>query len=79
MDGLCLDSIGDFGQNTYEPIRVVQDCKIALKRCLFLRPGSSSRRERRSLSTDIVALADDRHGEHRASREAGDGAHRGRE
>ena len=36
-------------------------------------------RERRILSTNIVALANDGHGEHRASRETDDGAHCGRE
>ena len=60
-------------------IRVVRDCKITLKRCLFLRPGGSSTREIRGLSTNTVELANDGHGEHRASREAGDGAHCGRE
>ena len=36
-------------------------------------------RERPSLSTKFVELANEGHGEHRASREAGDGAHFGRE
>ena len=31
------------------------------------------------LSTNFVELANEGHGEHRASREAGDGAHSGRE
>ena len=36
-------------------------------------------RERRILSTNFVELANEGHGEHRASREAGDGAYCGRE
>ena len=36
-------------------------------------------RGRRSLNTDFVELANEGHGERRASREAGDGAHCGRE
>ena len=36
-------------------------------------------RERRILSTNIVELANEGHGEHRASRETGDGAHAERE
>ena len=36
-------------------------------------------RELRRLSTNIIDLANEGHGEHRASREAGDGAHCGRE
>ena len=36
-------------------------------------------RERRILSTNFVELANEGHGEHRASREAGDGAHCDRE
>ena len=36
-------------------------------------------RELRSLGTSIVELANEGRGEHRASREAGDGAHCGRE
>ena len=36
-------------------------------------------RERRILITNFVELANERHGEHRASREAGDGAHCRRE
>ena len=36
-------------------------------------------RERLILSTNFVELANEGHGEHRASREAGDGAYCGRE
>ena len=36
-------------------------------------------RERRIPSTNFAELANEGHGEHRASREAGDGAHCGRE
>ena len=63
----------------FESIRVVRDCKIIFKRCIFLRPSSISQREHRSLSTNIVELVGEGHGEHRTSREAGDGAHCGRE
>ena len=63
----------------YEYVRVVWDCKERSKRCLFLRPGWSSQRELCSLSTNIVELTNAGHGEHRASGEADDGAHCGRE
>ena len=63
----------------YESIRVVRDCKVRFKQCLFLRPGRSSQRELRSLSANIVERANEGHGEHKASREAGDGAHCGGE
>ena len=65
----------------YECIkRVVRDCKITFKRYLFLRQSEEVERELRiSLGNDIVELANDGHGERRASREAGDGAHYGRE
>ena len=53
--------------------------KITFKRCLFLRRNLKSMRERRILSTKFGELANEGHGEHRASREAGDGAHCGRE
>ena len=59
-------------------IRFVRHCKVRFKRCLFLRPGWSSQREPRSLSINIVELENERHGEHRASREARDGSHCGR-
>ena len=63
----------------YESMGVVRDCKIRLKRCLFLRPGCSSQRELRSFSTNFVELANEGQDEHRAYREAGNGAHCGRE
>ena len=37
----------------YESIRVVQDCKIRVKRCLFLRTKLESSRYVRSLSTKL--------------------------
>ena len=63
----------------YESIRVVLMCKMIFKRGLFFRTSLSSEREPRSLSTHIVELANESHGEHRDSREAGNGAHWGRE
>ena len=62
-----------------ELIRVVLICKLEFKRCLFLRRNYKSQRERGSLSTNFVELANEGHGEHQASHEAGDGAHCGRE
>ena len=61
----------------YEPVRFVWDCKIKSKGCLFLRQAEISERERehRSLTIYIVELANEGHGEHRASCEARDGAH----
>ena len=46
----------------YESIRVVRDCKLIFKGCLFLRPSCISMRELRSLSTNIVELVNDGHG-----------------
>ena len=47
---------------------------------LIFATGLKFKRELRSLSTDLVELAaNEGHGEHQASREAGDGAHCGRE
>ena len=46
---------------------------------IFASKLNFTEREHRSLSTKIVELANERHGEHRASREARDGAHCGRE
>ena len=65
----------------YESERFVRHCckvPVIFERCLFLRPGRNSQRELRSLSTNIFELANEVHGEHRASREAGDRAHWGR-
>ena len=63
----------------YEYSWVVWVCEIKFKRCLFLRPSRGSQRELRSLSTNIVGLAHEGLGQHQTSREAGDGAHFGRE
>ena len=62
-----------------DSIRVVSVYKMEFKRCLFLRPSWGSQRELRSLSTNIVELANEGRGEHQASRDAGDGAPCGRE
>ena len=43
----------------YESIRVVQDCKTILKRCLFSRPSRIPQGELRRLSTNIIGLANE--------------------
>ena len=63
----------------YEFVRVVLVFGITFKPCLFLRTRWGSKRNLRSLNTNIVDLANEGHGEHRASRGAGDGAHWGGE
>ena len=63
----------------YESLRIVLGCKIISKRCLFCDTSWISQREHRSLSTNNVEMANEGHGEHRASREARGGAHWGGE
>ena len=60
-------------------IWVVFVCNIILKWCLYLRTTSSYESELDSLKIIMVDRAHGGHGEHRALREAGDGAHWSRE
>ena len=57
-----------------ESIKVAFCCRRIFKWCLFMRPSKISERDR-NLSANIVELASEGHGEHRASREARHGAH----
>ena len=62
----------------FESIRVVWVCKRTFKRCLFFANRLKFRERERELgrlSTKTVELANEGDDEHRASREAGNGAH----
>ena len=48
MNGFCLGSRCGSGYTIYEYIRVASICKIAFKRCLFLRRNCKSQEERLS-------------------------------
>ena len=60
-------------------IRIVSFCKITFKRCLFLNQILFTERQPGGLNTIMLERGNEGHGEHRASREAGHGAHWGRE
>ena len=80
MNGFCLASWCGSGCTMYEYVRVVSICKITFKRCLFCATKLRiTERATHQSSTNFVELANKGHGKHRASREAGDGAHCGRE
>ena len=53
--------------------------QVKIQATLIFATNLKSMRERHSLITDFVELANEGHGEHRVSREAGDRAHCGRE
>ena len=64
----------------HESTRIVLVCKRTLNQCLFFTSRLKFReRDLVRLSTNIVELANEGHGEHRDLREAGDGSHWGRE
>ena len=67
----CLSSVSKI-------IRIVFLCKRIFKRCLFLIQILFTERQPGGLNTILLERANEGHGEHRASREAGHGAHWGR-
>ena len=79
MNGLCVASWCGSGYTMYECIRVVLICAKQHSSGAYFCDETENPREQGSLSISFVELANEGHGENRASRQAGDGADCGRE